>query len=171
MPAVIDATVGGTNSNSYCTLAEALAYHETHPYASVWDNATDDQRTRALITATRLLDDHFVWKGGAATYTQRLLWPRVGLWEKNNRTIQPTELPLALKNATAEFARELLAANRAADNDVETAGLTQLTAGPVSLTFKDTTAKVVPDAVLNMLSQWGSLRPGRKSGVVPLLRG
>src|SRR5690349_2139070 len=79
MAATIDATAGGAASNSYATLQDAADYHDTHPYSSVWDDADDDQKTRALITATRMLDDWFEWKGAISTTTQALLWPRSGV--------------------------------------------------------------------------------------------
>ena len=56
MAATIDATLKGTSANSYVTLAEANTYFETVPDSSTWDNKTDDQKNRALISATRWID-------------------------------------------------------------------------------------------------------------------
>jgi hypothetical protein len=71
---------------------------------------------------------------------------------KTGAMIPSGEVPQALKDATAEFARQLMVTDRTADNDVEAQGISSLSAGPVSLAFKDTIyPKVVPDAVMNLL--------------------
>ena len=80
-------------------------------------------------------------------------------------------IPEELQEATAEYARQLLASDRAGDSDIETQGITSIKAGPVTLTFKDSVyAKVVPDAVFNLIPRdWGTIR-GRVSGVMELSR-
>ena len=57
MAATIDATLQGASANSYVTLADANAYFETTPDDSTWVNKTDDQKNRAIISATRFIDD------------------------------------------------------------------------------------------------------------------
>ncbi len=57
MAATINANISGTTSNSYVTLAEANSYFETVPDSSTWTNKTDDQKNRALIAATREIDN------------------------------------------------------------------------------------------------------------------
>lgn len=157
----LDATVGGASSNSYCTVAEANDYHHARLNSTAWDTATSSQKTVALIMATRVLDAQMIWAGLTKTDEQALMWPRWGV-EKRNRLqyVPDTEIPIELKEATAEMARQLLIADRTLDSDVETQGISSLTAGPVSLTFKsDVKAKVVPDAVVNLIpSWWGSWR-------------
>ncbi|MDP3717099.1 MAG: hypothetical protein Q8T13_04935 [Acidobacteriota bacterium] len=170
MALVLVATPGAANANSYCTLAEANTYHESHPYASAWTGAaTDDARNRALATATRLLDEHIEWDGAAADSVQALCWPRLGMLDRNENTIGSTTIPQALKNATAELARQLIAGDRTADSDIETQGISSLTAGPISLAFRPgVTAKVLPDAAWSMVKLWGSLLS--RSNTIPLER-
>ena len=57
MAATINATIKSENANSYVTLAEANSYFETVPDSSTWTNKTDDQKNRALISATREIDN------------------------------------------------------------------------------------------------------------------
>lgn len=159
--ATLIATSGASNANSYCTVAEADAYHGTHLYASAWTAAGVPTKEIALIMATRLLDSLYDWEEFQTTVEQALQWPRLGLLAANQlEFLDEDEIPIELKNATAEFARQLLAADRTADNPVEAQGIRSLTAGPVSLAFKDDILpKVVPDAVMNLMpSWWGRLR-------------
>jgi len=116
MPTVtVETGAGLANANSYCTVAEADTYHTTHLYPRVWDESTADQKARAVIWATRLLDEQCRWRGERVSTTQALRWPRTGVptdddddWESS------TAIPAWLKNATAELARGLLEKNRPA---------------------------------------------------------
>lgn len=71
MAAVIDATLSGASANSYVTLAAANAYYETVPDSSTWTTKTDDQKNRALISATRWIDA-LTFYGDRCTKTQAL---------------------------------------------------------------------------------------------------
>ena len=35
----LDATIGGTASNTYCTVLQAQQYHEAHAHGDVWTRA------------------------------------------------------------------------------------------------------------------------------------
>lgn len=166
MAVTIVATPAAANANSYCTLAEANTYHESHPYSSTWDAATDDEKNRALVTATRLLDEQYTWEGEAANDTQALQWPREAVLDHLQLSyIDEAVIPSRLKDATAEFARQVLAGNRMADSDVETQGISSFSAGSVSFSFRedvDASAYVTPVAVRNMIpTWWGHLRSGQ----------
>ena len=166
------ATAGASDANAYCTLAVADQYHEDRPAAdTAWSTATVDEKIKAILWATKLLDALYDWTGWVADEDQALLWPRTGMWYRSGYYIDSDVIPLDLQHATAELARQLLAGDRAGDNDVETQGITSLRAGPVALTFKDNVAaKVVPDAVYHMIpKQWGTPR-GRARSVVELMR-
>jgi hypothetical protein len=81
MAITIDATVGGANANSYLTLAAAELIIEGFVQdddVTAWASATNDQKNRALYTATQRLDrERFL--GARATDTQALQWPRTGV--------------------------------------------------------------------------------------------
>lgn len=108
MPTII-ATVGGSTSNSYETLAEANTYFDERvPLATPWV-ASGDGSIRALIMATRVLNMMSVphktlrkgcdcnyyytsrqWTGQPASATQRLAWPRVGMFDANGNPLDVT---------------------------------------------------------------------------------
>ncbi len=172
MPAVIDATPGGTNANSYELVSEAQNYYDTRLPLSGWD--TGDQ-TMLLIMGTRMLDAlaqpfktlippqngapayyriRRQWTGTRSTSTQRLAWPRTGMFDENGNLIDPTIIPQALKDALAEFAGQLGGEDRTLDNDVITQGIISLRAGSVALGFKQNLIpQVIPDAVFNIMPQ------------------
>jgi len=103
--ATINATLSSASANSYVTLDEANTYFETVPNSSTWDNKTDDQKNRALISATRWIDG-LNFYGDRCDNGQALKWPR------NNYHVDRVELtcstiPAPIKFATYELARAL----------------------------------------------------------------
>ena len=81
MAITIDATVGGASANSYLTLEAAQALIDgmvENDDVTAWASATEDQKNRALYSATQRLDrERFL--GARATDTQALQWPRTGV--------------------------------------------------------------------------------------------
>ena len=120
MAATINATVKDANANSYVTLTEANTYFETVPDSSTWTNKTDDQKNRALISATRWIDS-FVYYGDRCDDGQALKFPR------NNYQVDGVELacstiPVNIKYAQYELARALANDSEAMTGNVETDG-------------------------------------------------
>jgi hypothetical protein len=166
------ATPGASNANSYATVAEADAYHATRLHSETWLDATASEKTAALIMATRLLDAFYsnpainhaigtvappkntiwAWTGTASTSTQVLCWPRIGMLNRNGFAIDSAIIPQELKDAVSEFGWQLLGTDRTLDNEIDSKGITQVTAGPITLKFKeDQYSKVMPDAVQGLL--------------------
>jgi len=166
-------TVGSSTSNAYCTLVVANQFHDDRPAAgTTWANATDSSKNKAILWSTLLLDNLITWRGNVVDDVQALDWPRYGLVYPSNYFVPSDIIPTELQNACAEFSRQLLADDRAADSDIQTQGITRIKAGSVELAFKDSVfAKVVPDVVVNLIpSEWYSNVRGRKSGVRQLIR-
>lgn len=167
------ATPGSASANVYPTLAEANQYHlDRPPVGTTWASATDDQKNAAILWATILMDRLWVWTGYPTDALQALLWPRQGMIKTNGWEYVPDNvIPIELKQATSEYARQLLVSDRAGDSDIETLGITSVRAGSVALTFKDSVfAKTVPDAVFNLIpNAWGYPK-GRVTGVRDLIR-
>lgn len=169
--ATLDATVGGAAANSYLTLAEAQAYFDTRTAVAGWENADDQSvllmmATRVLNAMARPLVTYVPSKGGVAAYyitrstwtglpattTQKLAWPRTGMYDANGNAILSSVIPDDLKDATAELAGALGTADSTLDNDVIVQGLTSIKAGSVSLSFKDMIEQhVIPDMVWNLM--------------------
>lgn len=169
----IDVTAGSATANAYVTLAVADQYHlDRPPVGTTWSAASSDQKTAAILWATRLMDSMWQWVGYPTDAIQALLWPRGGVLKRNGwEYVDLHVIPIELQQATAEFARQLLVGDRAGDSDIETQGIRQLTAGPVQLSFNEVVvAKVVPDAVFNLIPcGWGYPR-SRASSVRDLVR-
>lgn len=168
-------TPGGATSNTYATVAEANAYFNARlPLSKPWDEADDP--TAALAMAARILDalaqarrslivdksgDRYyltarAWTGAPATTTQRMAWPRTGMYDANGNAIASNVIPQALKDAQCELAGQLIIADTTLDNDVIVQGITSVKAGSVAVTFKDMVERhVLPDAVwLLMPESW-----------------
>lgn len=117
MPTLV-ATVGGSTSNSYATVAEGTAYLDERLNVSAWTdavNAAQDDADRALIMATRRIDaEEFVGHpvlpltGTSTTTTQALKWPRHGAENSAGWTYEPTVIPECVKHATIELALKYL---------------------------------------------------------------
>jgi len=119
--ATINATLSSASANSYVTLADANAYFETVPDSSTWTNKTDDQKNRALISATRWIDS-LNYYGDRCDEDQALKWPR------NNYDVDGVELECSLipndvKYATYELARALANDTGAITDSTGTTGL------------------------------------------------
>lgn len=170
MACTIDSTVGGANANSYSSIADADSYHETHLYASDWEDADTDDKCRALQMATRLLDQRFEWNGVAVGSTQALLWPRVAATYPNGHPIPSDIVPTAVKHATAELARQLIADDRTADSDTEAKGIKAMTVGSISMEFRSVAAKPIPDSVTGFLVPYYGRLVAVGGGAVTLLR-
>lgn len=191
--ATLDASVGGTSSNSYATLAEAESYIDTlvpSTLQDTWLDAGEEDQARALIMATRLLDSSYDWFGEVVSLDQALLWPRRGvlrpgvsempvgggainMWQTPFGVLLPEDaIAPQIRDATVELARQLLSADRTADSDVQTQGITSLRAGSVALTFKEgVSAKPIPDLVATMVSGLGIQRGRSGSATVSIYRG
>ena len=141
MTATIDATVGGASANSYVTLAAANTYFETVPNSSTWTDKTDDQKNRALISATRWIDT-LSFYGDRCADTQALKWPR------NNYTVDGIDLvctliPEGIKTATYELARALANDTDAITGSTGTTGLyDQVELGDLKVKYSKTSQTV-----------------------------
>ena len=167
------ATAGAANANAYCTLAFADQYHEDRPaVGTTWTDATEPQKNAAILWATTLMDSLWTWNAWTVNVTQILLWPRQGLMKRNQREeIDDTTIPPEIQEATAEYARQLLAGDLAGNSDIETLGITSLKASSVALTFKgNVTAKFVPDTVVNLIPDWWGFVRSLNTGTRDLVR-
>jgi len=112
MALVIDATSAGTSSNSYITLADAEIYFESRLNITEWTAATDDEKNRALVTATRIIDQNsFV--GYRYTTTQALKFPRTGVPDYDSVVFVDGVIPEPIKDAQCEIALAALTSDLA----------------------------------------------------------
>ena len=141
MAAVINATLSSATANSYVTLAEANTYFETVPDSATWDDKTEDQKNRSLISATRWIDS-LNFYGDRCDNDQALKWPR------NNYHVDRVELvcnviPADIKYATYELARALANDTDAVTGNTGTTGLyDQVELGDLKVKYNQTSQAV-----------------------------
>lgn len=78
MAVTVVATAGDASANSYVTLAEFTTYMDGRSVSAAFDDASDDAKNRALVSAARRLDAER-FKGVRVDETQALQWPRYGV--------------------------------------------------------------------------------------------
>lgn len=166
-------TAGAADANAYCSVAFADQYQlDRPPVGTTWSSATADQKSQAILWATKLMDSLWCWEGYATDAVQVLAWPRQGILQRNEWAYVPfNEIPIELQQATAEYARQLLVSDLMGNSDIETLKIRSMKAGPVAFEFGEgVVAKVVPDAVFNLIPpSWGYPR-SRMRGTRPLVR-
>ncbi len=91
-------------TNSFCTLDEAESYHAIKLNSGAWDDATNEDKEKALQSASLRLSQ-LDWVGDQYEAKQALAWPRV-IYRMGAPFFY--EFPTFLKNATAELAYNLL---------------------------------------------------------------
>jgi DnaT-like ssDNA binding protein len=128
MTLVVEDGTGLATANCYTTLDAAQLYFEGSLYSADWDNETPDNKTTALIMATRVIDTSCIFKGYRKTTVQALEWPRIRArnpdfygWQAFPRVGIPwiyydeNSIPKLLADATALNAIELIRKDRTID--------------------------------------------------------
>ena len=151
----IDATISGTDSNSYVTLDEANAYFSTRLHSDTWNSASDADKEAALITSTNIIDWYYNYKGAKTVSTQNLQWPRSGV-VVGNTTYDSTDLPKEVRWAVYELALVVLDEDVLVDNAL--AGLRKVQAGPLMIQTADNgrppSTGQLPDSVYLLLKKF-----------------
>ena len=123
MAATINATIKSETANSYVTLSESNDYFDTSPDSSTWTNKTDDQKKRALISATRWIDT-LVFYGDRCDESQALKFPRTN-YQVDGVELSCSTIPNNIKYAQYELARALanetdaMTGNTGTDGNIE----------------------------------------------------
>jgi hypothetical protein len=145
--AVIDATLSGASANSYVTLADADAYFETTPDATNWDDKTNDQKNRALISATRWIDA-LSFYGKRCSETQALKWPRED-YKVDGIELACTLIPVGIEVATYELARAFANDTDAITGSTGTTGIyDQVELGELKVKYK--ASSMTPGVINNV---------------------
>jgi hypothetical protein len=159
----INSTPGDPSQNSYCSLAEADAYHASRLFNDAWTSADPDAvKTPALLWACRTLDRQD-WQGLRTNKVQGLRWPRYYVADQDGWMFAATEIPTFLKNAQAELAFLFIQQDRT--SEVGTEGFSEIKAGEIDVKVDkydriDTISKEV----------WSMIAPFCNTGV-ELMRG
>jgi len=103
----LDATVGGADSNSYITRANAQLYFDTRTGVAEWTDAAVADQDRALIMATSRLEQE-EYEGSIPDADQALKWPRSGLTDEDGRLYDDDAIPAPIERACCELALAFL---------------------------------------------------------------
>jgi hypothetical protein len=173
---------GKPDANSYAAVADGDAYHDGHLYASTWTAATNANKEKVLVMATRLIDGLFQFNGFKRLSTQSLQWPRRECRDPDNTNgvvpglllargpfLDETTVPPIVVNATCEIARTLIIKDRTDDPDGE--GLSSISVvGSLGLVFNPADRQpVVPTIVQTWLSKLGE-HLAQSKGTARLIR-
>lgn len=159
---VVETGAGLPTANSYCSLIDADTYHEMRLHNTTWTSlSSDTQEEIALMWATRILDEEVNWAGVKYTEDQGLRWPRSGVVDPDGYSIDTSEMPTFLIEATAELAMHLITEDRSSDSG--TMGFSKIAAGSVKLEIDKRWQKgILPRSVWNMVKRYGTKTGGKK---------
>lgn len=177
MALVLIKEIGDSNpaANSYANAADGDAYHEAHLYGTAWTTAGDADKAKALVMASRTIDNAMTFRGYLKSTQQGLKWPRlqavregvgdgfgtIGMGQRIGPWWTDNEIPPVLVRATCELARQLLVADRTADpgdRGIASVGLGQKA---IEVVFNAVDRpKVLPEEVMRMLGELGSTSSG-----------
>ena len=106
MALIVEDGSAKTDAESYISLADADTYHTSFTGSTNWSGASDPAKEIALRKATLYLDLQYNgrWLGSRYTENQALAWPRMNVADVDGYLYEVTEIPVALKRATAEAA-------------------------------------------------------------------
>lgn len=136
----LDSTLSGESSESYISIATADAYHLKRSGNTAWSALSNDEKVRALIGATDLLE-RLDYYGDKYSRTQALKFPRV-----YRNVSDGLSIPRFIEHAMAELAlwvatsSSTAQANRAARR---AAGVTSFRLGELSETYGEVGASSV----------------------------
>jgi hypothetical protein len=162
---------GLANANAYADVADGDAYHEGRLYATAWTGATADDKAKALVMATRVLDASYDFNGNRAQEAQALQWPRQECRDPDDAAdgfVASDTVPRMLQDATCELARELLIQDRTTAPPGE--GLRYFSDGTSQTGYDPRTRRpIIPHLLQTMLARYGALVEER-SGTARLVR-
>jgi hypothetical protein len=152
------ATVGASTSNSYCALAEAETYFADRigkddngnwNKTSAGISRTDAEKSAALVTATRRIDEE-QFRGFKVSTDQALKWPRVGVTDEDGIPFSTTTIPERVKQAVYTTALELLRADFISETYM--GNFSYFSAGAVQIKqFSQTSAGKLPAEAVRLL--------------------
>jgi len=123
-------------------VAQLASYSETRPHSTDLTSKSDDEKSAALIDATRAIDE-LRHKGWLRFADGRLHQPRSGLYDRDSRLYDDETICDPMVEAVCEMALSLLAADRRADSPM--AGYAEVKIGPLEFTAdKHDRSAVIP---------------------------
>jgi hypothetical protein len=109
MSLVVEDGTGKSNSESFCSVADADTYHSNYGNTT-WASQTTADKEVALRKATQYLCHRYVhaWQGVKTEIDQALEWPRVGVVDGSGFHVDYDEIPQKVRDATSVLALSAL---------------------------------------------------------------
>jgi hypothetical protein len=178
MPTLV-ATVGASTSNSFASETEFEDYCDARLNASAWTDASEDDRVRALIEATRELNV-LTYVGDTVDETQALLWPRQYAPDPDSPLVGVSQLawfattviPQRIKDATCELALQFLIAGTTDLSLPDSSqGVIEKTVGPLTTRWADPYLRAT--GLKRFPRVWNTIKPllVTHGNSVPMVRG
>ena len=150
MPTLVS-DVGSATANSYVAVADATTYFDERLNAGTW-STSDDDRARALIQATRRIDQER-FRGEKVSSGQALKWPRYWALDDDGEEYSTASIPQIVQDATCELALYLL--NQGTTDPLMNTGLEQFKSarvGPMAVETRPAfSTGQLPDNVESLL--------------------
>lgn len=153
MTFAFNSTVGSSSANSYISVSEAGDYFDGRVDGAKWDEFDTDVQQKALVTATRQIDQ-YSFAGTKASSTQALKWPRANVYDEEGVIYSSTSLPKNLKYATCELAFYYVTADDRDFNEWQVDTYDSFSAGPLNVKFR-ASSNDLPDTVVKELKNIG----------------
>jgi hypothetical protein len=177
VPTALVSTAGAANANTYASLSDATTYFGDRLFSDTWNNATADQKTQALLWATKVLDTRVQWKGVRSSGLQALDWPRTYVLNPDwagtldgevpgsdlDVYLPGDTIPAFLKWAQCEQALALLTEDITLDPG--TKGFSSISLPGLSFQIDKLDARsVLPSSVTDIIKPYGTVRASASSG-------
>jgi hypothetical protein len=143
-------TIATVDYEVYADIETADAYLAADFGASLWRaEADEDQKARALVTATRILDRQ-LWPGQKEDPDQALAWPRTGTGISG---VEDDEIPQPIIDASIILAKLIHAGSKVDDQATTDTGIKRQKAGSVEIEYfiPTTDPSRLPVAVMELI--------------------
>lgn len=153
--------------DAYASVEEVATYLGARGVSATWDAATSPAQEAAIIEATSFLDTNFKWVGRIVDVDQPLGWPRLCAYDREGRAL--SDIPTAVKNATAELANIALGGRLSAPQLAAGTPVKRERVGDVEMEYDGYRADPSYDAVKMILRGIGTFLSAN-SGTIKLVR-
>jgi hypothetical protein len=169
---VVETGDADPDANSYTSVEFADDYISTNAFVSAqWAALEEDEKEKYLVRASKYLDRMVKWAGTRVDEESGLRWPRSGAYDADGFEIPDDQIPQILQEAVCELA-SLLAAGTDWTAPQDGRGLTEIQVDVIDLKYDSGQAAraTLPDYILQMLSDLGTVSSGRKPAFKKIIR-
>ena len=147
----------GIEFNVYASRETAETYALGTFGNAEWEAASNNQKERALISATRQFEA-VKWCGSKTSASQALAWPRTGLTDREGNTLASDTIPEAVINGNIELAFSIVSETFAANQATAAGNIKRLKADEAEIEYfralSTAATALFPKTVLDWVGLW-----------------